>query len=360
MARRILFERIDNFRDLGGYPCRFGETSFGVIYRSATLCYATKKDVDRLAELGIKTVLDLRDDETKARFPDPTKGDPRFVEIELPVNGNGRISKDYDDYVYSYIEMLEDPYSARNILQAIMHAEKPMVIHCNAGKDRTGAFAMLLLLLAGVDFDDINADYMLSFPYLRELTIYTREHVKEVPELLLTPDIFFLHDVYARFKEIYKTPEEYCEAIGLEDDEVELLRNVLGKPLLSCGAVIFHDGKVLVEHMTKGHYSLPKGGKEEGESEEETAVREIEEETGIKATLIPGFQETTDYSPADGLCKRVLWFVGECTDARICVDKKEVQDAYWLIPEDAIRVLSHSDDRKMVSKAAFFYDSERK
>ena len=69
--RTIKFENIENFRDLGGYPCSFGETSFGVIYRSATLAYASKKDVDHMAEIGIKTVIDLREDAVK---PDEGSG----------------------------------------------------------------------------------------------------------------------------------------------------------------------------------------------------------------------------------------------------------------------------------------------
>lgn len=65
MARFYTFEGIENFRDLGGYECDYGETQFGVIYRSATLKGATKKDVDKIASLGIKTILDIR--EKKAR-----------------------------------------------------------------------------------------------------------------------------------------------------------------------------------------------------------------------------------------------------------------------------------------------------
>ena len=111
--RTIKFENIENFRDLGGYPCSFGETSFGVIYRSATLAYASKKDVDHMAEIGIKTVIDLREDSVKASLPSPMLGDPRFTYIALPVNGNGRIPVNHKDQVESYMEMLYEPRSKR-------------------------------------------------------------------------------------------------------------------------------------------------------------------------------------------------------------------------------------------------------
>ena len=62
MSRHINLEKIKNFRDLGGYECRYGETSFGVIYRSARIDLASEDDKRKLTQLGIKTILDLRDD----------------------------------------------------------------------------------------------------------------------------------------------------------------------------------------------------------------------------------------------------------------------------------------------------------
>jgi protein-tyrosine phosphatase len=67
MLRRIPFEKIENFRDVGGYAAAYGETSFGVVYRSGSLSDATKKDLDTLAAVGIKTVIDLRDDRSKSK-----------------------------------------------------------------------------------------------------------------------------------------------------------------------------------------------------------------------------------------------------------------------------------------------------
>jgi hypothetical protein len=54
MLRRVPFEKIENFRDVGGYAARYGETSFGVLYRSGTLADATPSDLDKLADLGVK------------------------------------------------------------------------------------------------------------------------------------------------------------------------------------------------------------------------------------------------------------------------------------------------------------------
>lgn len=355
MPRSINFESIENFRDLGGYECRYGETRFGVLYRSATLCEASPSDLEKIKDLGIKTVIDLREEATKASKPDATRAIEGIAHIELPVNGNGRICHEYDDYVYSYIEMLEDPYTARAIFKAILHAEKPAVIHCNAGKDRTGAFTMVILLLNGVSFVDINADYMASFPYLEKMTQVTRQFHKEVPELLLTPSIEFMRDVYAKFIEQYGDAASYCEAIGLSEDEVNALSSLLGKQEKSCGAAVFYHGKVMIEHMQLGHYSIPKGHVEESDEDEQaTARREILEETGLNVKFHEGFTMATDYSPCDGVLKRVVWFAAVAESDQAIPDNTEVQGIYWVSPADAMRVLSHDDDRQVVAKASYF------
>ncbi len=354
--RHIHFQKIENFRDLGGYETRFGETRFGVVYRSATLCYATKEDIEKLASLGVKTILDLREERTKKSNPDPMKFDPRFKVVELNVNGNGRIPKDYKDGIDSYLEMLEDPSSARAIFQTILLCEKPMVFHCNAGKDRTGVFAFILLMLAGVHKDDINADYMLSYPCLREMTHETRANHPEVPEHCLTPNIEYLYDVYDAFFKRYGSAEEYLTAIGLQEEEINGLANLLGKQEKSCGAVVFHKGKVLVEHMAMGHYSVPKGHVEKEDADDyATARREIKEELGLEVDFLDGFRHDVVYSPKEGRIKRVIFFAAEAKGTDTVCQKEEVQAAYWLSPEDALRCLTHNSDRDLVYKAIEFY-----
>ena len=357
MARNYSFEKIENFRDLGGYECRYGETSFGVIYRSATLMDATEADVNKIKRLGIKTILDLRETKAKQEQIGLVEEDPSFQIINLNVNGNGRIPRDWNDGVESYLEMLEDPSSSRAILKAVLHADKPLLIHCNAGKDRTGVFCALLLDLAGVDFASINSDFMASFPLLEKATIrIKKEQPNLLPDVCLTPDITYLREVRNRFLKRYGSAESYCERIGLSEDEILGLQNVLGRQEKSCGAVIFKDGKVLVEHMVQGHYSIPKGHVEpcdEGD-ETRTAAREIQEELGLRVKFIPGFRMTTQYAPGKGVFKQVVWFAAYAEHGEIKTQKSEVSDAYWLSPADAVRILSHQDDRDVVTKASYF------
>ena len=155
--RSVNFEKIMNFRNLGGYECTYGETAFGVLYRSGRLFGASVSDINKLYSLGLKTIIDIRDDEAKCLCPDPELNGVKT--ISLPVNGNGRIPINQEDQINSYLEMLEEPKMARDIFLALLNSEKPALIHCNAGKDRTGVIALLLEDLFGLDRQGKRQDY---------------------------------------------------------------------------------------------------------------------------------------------------------------------------------------------------------
>jgi protein-tyrosine phosphatase len=349
MLRRIPFEKIENFRDVGGYAARYGETSFGVVYRSGQLGDATAKDLDTLAELGVKTIIDLRSDEDKAKIPDKTLTDSRFTTLLLPVNGNGRVPHSRADMVDSYLEMLEDPEKARKIFLALAHAEKPCVLHCTAGKDRTGCFIAILLLANGVPFHDVNADYMLSFPYLTRLCRLTKSKYPDFPSAVLTPNTLFLKKVMDRFTKKWGTVEDYFEEIGIAEDDRVLLENLLGKQEKSCGAVVFHGNSILVEHMKKGHYSIPKGHVESFDKDDEaTALREIKEETNLDAKIISKETYHIEYSPKEGVSKKVVFFLATSEETKTKVQPEEVQECFWLLPNDTVRTMTHESDKKIV------------
>lgn len=353
MKRRIKFHRILNFRDLGGYECRYGTASYNVVYRSCRLSDADEDDIKKLESLHLASIIDLRDEPAKTDKPELALLGAKL--ISLPVNGAGRIPIDQDDQVLSYMEMVEEPYSARKIFQAILNAPKPTVIHCNAGKDRTGVFALLLLLANGVDIDDINADYLASFAYLHDMEKRVKEGLTSIPPFIIVPDEFYLDRFLEMFFNRYETLDGYFEAIGLSEDEIKGLSSLLGKQEKSCGAVLFHKGKVCVEHMAVGHYSIPKGHVEPTDtSEEMTALREIKEELGINASIMPGFRQSIVYSPFDGVIKEVVFFVAQTEEEKFKLQLNEVQDAYWMSPADAMRVLSHDSDRHIVSTASYF------
>ena len=174
--RRITFEGVENFRDLGGYrTADGGHTVWGQIYRADSLHKLTEADLITFERLGVRVVYDLRGDKERATHPNPfdaiqlavigqqTNGEGRAIDSALfrAASDGERLLRDL------YLGMLE--HSARllgQLLTGLARSDhRPAVFHCHAGKDRTGLVAALLLLVAGVDRDDILDDYELTRRY---------------------------------------------------------------------------------------------------------------------------------------------------------------------------------------------------
>ena len=123
----------------------------------------------------------------------------------------------------------------------------------------------------------------------------------------------------------------------------------------SCGAVVYTLDQgirlYLIEHMVGGHYAMCKGHVEPGETEAETAAREIREETGLRVRLDTSFRETVSYSPADGHMKEVVYFIGTCDTRETVSQIEEVRDICWLPFEAALRRLTFDNDREVLRKA---------
>lgn len=176
-------ESIHNFRDVGG--CRTEEgllVKRGVLYRSGSLAEASAADVERLTRLGIRTICDLRTYREKSNHPDRTPRHSGVRSIHIPIkvdhhNESGSISRllwllfgnarrlDYGKLVRkSYREYVTDfrsEFSAVLRLAAESH-NLPLLIHCTAGKDRTGFACSLIQRALGVSPEHVLDEYMRS------------------------------------------------------------------------------------------------------------------------------------------------------------------------------------------------------
>ena len=129
-------------------------------------------------------------------------------------------------------------------------------------------------------------------------------------------------------------------------------------PEKSCGAVIFaeHGGErlYLLERMLKGHVSLCKGHVEGSETEHETAVREIREETALEVEFIDGFRERIAYSPWPGSMKTVVFFLARAAGTETAAQPEEVSEILWLPEDAALAALTFESDRETLRKASGF------
>ena len=180
--RLIALEGALNWRDLGGYRTADGRvTRWDRIYRADGLDQLTDADLDVVAELGIKLVIDFRVDREVDDSPSRLVGHPGVRCQRLPIGGDeveGRSIMEViragdlrtytvEEMAGTYERLLEDfaPIYGEVISHAADPANHPMVFHCTAGKDRTGLMAMLLLGALGVSDEDIVNDYELTTQY---------------------------------------------------------------------------------------------------------------------------------------------------------------------------------------------------
>lgn len=123
----------------------------------------------------------------------------------------------------------------------------------------------------------------------------------------------------------------------------------------SCGAVVFvraqEDRLYLVEHMVQGHYSMCKGHVEGAETETETTLREIKEETGLSVRLFDGFRKPISYSPYPDIWKEVVFFVAEADATVTTAQPEEVTEILWLPYETAMRTFTYDTDKEILEKA---------
>lgn len=124
----------------------------------------------------------------------------------------------------------------------------------------------------------------------------------------------------------------------------------------SCGAVIFkqENGELFVlviKHKKQGHYSFPKGHVERNETEEETAKREIFEETGLTVSLNTDFRYIVTYSPKKGVLKDVVYFTATPTGGELKPQPEEVSEIKWIAAKNALDTVTFENDRKLLTAA---------
>jgi protein tyrosine/serine phosphatase len=226
-----------NFRDVGGYAGLDGRTvRWRRLFRSDSLHRLSAADLAVLAELGVRTVIDLRrplEVRRHGRVPHFDGLDYRHFpvehldwdEVEFPA-GVGRERWLAD----RYLNFTADGHVAlAATLSALADADRaPVVVHCMAGKDRTGVACALALSLLGVADRDVAADYALTTAAMAPLTAYLqgqdpnvvvdgKDHMFDSPAEAMA---LFLADLRAE----HGSAEGYARAIGVTDAQIAALR----------------------------------------------------------------------------------------------------------------------------------------
>jgi protein tyrosine/serine phosphatase len=177
MTRHIDFDAIENFRDFGGYDTACGSgLRGGRLYRSGHHGLATDADLGRMRALGVAAIVDLR--QASERRHEPARRWPGFdalvidndiepihdwlAELEgLPLTAEALKASTQRHYRGNVFEpRLVDLFG--RFLRAVGETDGAVIVHCAAGKDRTGLACAFLHRIAGVHPDDTIADYLLT------------------------------------------------------------------------------------------------------------------------------------------------------------------------------------------------------
>ena len=238
--RHYSFEGCFNFRDIGGYLNQDGRrVKKGLYFRAGRQDRMTNKDLAQLSDLNISTQIDLRKKEEvldQGRGPLEDMG-AKYINISvIPEGGSEKLNKLVGDTGISgkrYLGYLEfGPTSWLRLFGILAEEENlPVLLHCTAGKDRTGVSTAFLLSVLGVSRDIIEADYLLTNLDTErqadfiESTVgypegYNREKMISIAGVPKDAMKDFLDGVESKWGSVV----EYLEKIGVTQEQMDQVR----------------------------------------------------------------------------------------------------------------------------------------
>jgi protein-tyrosine phosphatase len=244
----VVLERTDalvadglvNLRDLGGLATASGAiTRTGRLLRSESPHTLTEAGMRALLDLGIGAVVDLRTTSEREKRPSPLL-DAGVRTVHAPIFSD---DDEYPDHLATAGEVYcwwlrERSTGVAGAMSAIADAPSaPILVHCHAGKDRTGVIVALVLRLAGVGIDDIADDYAISGVQLADMLARDRVTAVErgmdpvrVERLFTVPREAMVQTMECVDAE-HGGPAALLRSIGVDGSRIERLTNLLLSPV---------------------------------------------------------------------------------------------------------------------------------
>jgi protein-tyrosine phosphatase len=241
-TRHLVWDACYNVRDLGGLPTvDGGQTRWQAVIRTDLLNRLTEQGRRALLDYGVRTIIDLRGIKEVADEPSPftltTGATEQLTYLHLPLEKqyphvSALISKAANRAEVYCITLDHYSDAMAEVMRAIGQARPGgVVIHCHAGKDRTGIIAALLLSLAGVSAAAIAADYAESqirlWPLYEKLVAAAGGEDKVGFWLKPTATAEMMHIMLAHLDAKYGGVRNYLTAAGLSSTELEQLQQRL-------------------------------------------------------------------------------------------------------------------------------------
>ncbi len=253
--RHLPWDACYNTRDIGGYPTSDGgQTRWGALLRSDNLCRLTHEGQAALRDYGVRTIIDVRMPHELAIDANPfasqqaAPGVPLYINLPLLDENDeegkrmlrtaGLTQGEYGEYT-TMVDRYRERVAA--IIRAVATAEKEggVLVHCHAGKDRTGIIVALLLSLAGVPRNVIAEDYVLSNTYLQPIyDAWIRAQPRTEEEITRFGGWFFqppetMLGLLDYLDRQYGGVEAYLLGAGVTQEEIAAIRRRLRSPVES-------------------------------------------------------------------------------------------------------------------------------
>ena len=206
---------------MGGYYTKDGKiTKNNIFIRSNLPNKLEVHEKNYLLKNGINTIIDLREGSEILEKSNCFINDKRFKCFNIPLKGHA-CPKREKDIPNGYIDIIDDKENIFRVFKILLESKSGVIFHCNSGKDRTGIISMLLLLIAGVNEDDIIVDYQVSYIYLRNKLRELHRKNPKLPKFLGTSKFEYMEDTLRLFYEKYGSIENYMYYLGFHDDDIE-------------------------------------------------------------------------------------------------------------------------------------------
>lgn len=240
--RHLRFEGACNVRDLGGLPTTDGRhTRHGVVYRADTLAHLSRADLERLARLELRTVIDLRTPGECARAPDRlppalTLRNPGFLprgnlEMVDRINAGALDAEAVAAEMLSqYRRLALDHLAEFRVLVAALlgPGQQPLLFHCASGKDRTGLAAAIVLLAVDVPREWVVQDYMISNYQRRKVDLFASGAPSPAVEQVMAADPRYIDAAMNAMADEFGSIDRYLAAgLGLDRDARRHLAGLL-------------------------------------------------------------------------------------------------------------------------------------
>ncbi|WP_407270308.1 tyrosine-protein phosphatase [Radiobacillus sp. PE A8.2] len=250
--REIKLNGSFNFRDLGGYETKDGRrVKRGILFRSGNLSLLTEDDLKVVNQLGIKKICDLRGVDEIDKFPDPILDGATWHHTPILSDEQmlGQVGEQtsFADVLRNtkpgelLLHLNQNMVSFKNAFQQVFkvlltETHTPLLFHCMAGKDRTGAVAALTLSILGVSREIIVEDYLYTNETLTQMnTNFEKIGYNDLPNIdksvldaLFEARAEYIDSFLDGIEANYGSVEMYSkEVLGLSDEAINLLRSNL-------------------------------------------------------------------------------------------------------------------------------------